>query len=602
MPCSKETKVQDRNSTDESPIGTISTLKLHYQVAMPQPTNHLLEVTFRVTGWNQDALDVKMPVWTPGSYLVREYSRHLQNFEAKTGSGERLAFQKLAKNHWRIQTQGESAVVISYKVYANELTVRTNHLDRTHGYFNGAATFFYIPGYQTQSIIVTIVPPSPDWQVATVLPAIAENTYLARDFDTLVDSPFEVGLQTQLNFEVLGKHHQWVIWGKGNVNPERLIADTQKIIKAEAEMFGGLPYDRYLFILHLTKGYGGLEHKDCCSLIYDRNGFRKQKDYESFLQLVAHEFFHLWNVKRIRPKALEIFDYDQENYTPSLWFCEGVTSYYDNLFPLRAGIYGAKTYLRCLSQEITRYLTTLGRLVQPLSESGFDAWIKLYRPDSNTPNSQMSYYLKGAMVTLLLDLEIRKRHHNQKSFDDVMRIMWERFGKDEVGFTPQDAKSIIESVAGADLTDFFDRYLHGLDELDFAAYLQEFGLQLESNAGQGLALTWGARVVSEQNRTIVKSVAFNSPAQLAGLDAGDELVAIDGLRATVDEVNDRLQMAQVGDGIEVTFFHQDELQTAQVILAEPQPTQFKIVPVKSPTERQASFFTGWLGESLADLQ
>ncbi|MBD2325547.1 M61 family metallopeptidase [Alkalinema sp. FACHB-956] len=579
----------------------MAALKLHYQVAMPQPTNHLFEVTLEVTGWSQDVLEVKMPVWTPGSYLVREYSRHLQNFEAVTPSGEPFVFQKLAKNHWRIQTQAQSTVVIRYQIYANELTVRTNHLDRTHGYFNGAATFFYIPGYQAQPIEVTIVPPSSDWQVATALPEIGENTFLARDFDTLVDSPFEIGLQSRFDFEVLGKTHQWVIWGKGNVNPDRLIADTQRIIEAEAQMFGGLPYDRYLFILHLTNGYGGLEHKDSCSLIYDRHGFRKQKDYESFLQLVAHEFFHLWNVKRIRPQALEKFDYDQENYTPSLWFCEGVTSYYDNLFPLRAGIYGAKTYLRCLSQEITRYLTTLGRFVQPLSESGFDAWIKLYRPDSNTPNSQMSYYLKGAMVTLLLDLEIRKRHHNQKSFDDVMRIMWEKFGKDEIGFTPQDAKSVIEAVAGTDLTDFFDRYLHGLEELDFGAYFQEFGLRLESNADKGLAPTWGARIVAEQNRTIVKSVAFNSPAQLAGLDAGDELIAIDGLRATVDGVNDRLQAAQVGEVLEVTFFHQDELLLAQVILAEPQPTQFKIVPVELPTERQASLFTGWLGESLADL-
>ncbi|MGI0490653.1 M61 family metallopeptidase [Alkalinema pantanalense CENA528] len=602
MPCCWETKAQDRNPADEFPIGMVSPLKLHYQVAMPQPANHLFEVTLKVTGWGQETLDVKMPVWTPGSYLVREYSRHIQNFESVTDLGEQLAFQKLAKNHWRVQTQSQSSIVIRYRVYANELTVRTNHLDRTHGYFNGAATFFYIPGYQTQAIEVTIVPPSPDWRVATALPAIAENIYLARDFDTLVDSPFEIGLQTQFDFEVLGKRHQWVIWGKGNLNPERLIADTQKIIETEAKMFGGLPYDRYVFLLHLTKGYGGLEHKDCCSLIYDRNGFRKQKDYESFLQLVAHEFFHLWNVKRIRPKALENFDYDQENYTPSLWFCEGVTSYYDTLLPLRAGIYGAKTYLKYLSQEITRYLTTLGRFVQPLSESGFDAWIKLYRPDSNTPNSQISYYLKGAMVTLLLDLEIRKRHHNQKSFDDVMRMMWERFGKDEVGFTPQDAKSLIESVTGADLTDLFDRYLHGLDELDFGAYFQDFGLQLESNVEKGLAPTWGARIVTEQNRTIVKSVAFNSPAQLAGLDAGDELIAIDGLRATVDEVNDRLQSAQAGDGIEVTFFHQDELQTAQVRLAEPQPTQFKIVPVELPTERQETLFTGWLGESLGDLQ
>jgi predicted metalloprotease with PDZ domain len=460
-------------------------LKIHYTVAMPQPTSHLFEITLQIEGWQQDRLDLKMPVWTPGSYLVREYSRHLQGFAAEVES-EAIVWEKQGKNHWQLQTAGVSSLTVRYRIFANELTVRTNHLDHTHGYFNGAAVFFFIPGYQQQEIEVTIVPPD-DWKVATALPQVAPNRFVAKDFDTLVDSPFEIGQHTVHPFEVLGKPHEYVIWSeRHNLNTDDLINDTRRIVETEAQMFGGLPYDRYLFILHLpNNGYGGLEHKDSCSLIYKRSVFGDRDKYESFMQLVAHEFFHLWNIKRIRPKALEVFDYEAENYTPSLWFSEGTTSYYDFLIPYRAGLYNAKTYLKNLSQEITRYLTTPGRMVQPLSESSFDAWIKLYRPDANTPNSQMSYYLKGAMVTLLLDLGIRIRHQNQKSFDDVMRSMWQQFGKDEVGFTQTQIKAVIESVAEFDLSDFFARYLDGLEALPFDEYLAGFGLRLISNASEG---------------------------------------------------------------------------------------------------------------------
>lgn len=584
-------------------MSSARSLQLHYQVAMPQPTNHLFEVTLQLQGWSQPALDLKMPAWTPGSYLVREYARHLQNFSAHDDRGQPLAWQKVAKNHWRIENGTTDRITVRYQIFANELTVRTNHLDGTHGYFNGAAIFFYVPNYQQQPIEVTIVPPHPDWNIATALPAKpgSSNTFWAKDFDTLVDSPFEIGLHTRLEQEILGKPHAWVIWGKGNLEVDRLLADTQKIVETEAAMFGGLPYDRYLFLLHLTNGYGGLEHKDSCSLIYDRRGFRKPEQYERFIQLVAHEFFHLWNVKRIRPKALEVFDYEGENYTPSLWFCEGVTSFYDLLIPLRAGIYGAKSYLKHLGQEISRYLTTPGRKVQPLSESSFDAWIKLYRPDANSPNAQMSYYLKGALVTLLLDLRIRTAHNHAKSFDDVLRILWEQFGQEEIGFTPEQLKATIEAVAGQDLTEFFDRYIDGLEELPLESALAEFGVELRSNVAE-VPPYLGLRAAVENNRTIVKFVASGSPAQVAGIDAGDELLAIDGLRVNGEQLTDRLQQAQPGDRLDITFFHQDELQQTQVILAEPQPTQFTLVPVENPSESQAQHFASWLGTPITDVK
>lgn len=581
-----------------TPSTKAQALRLHYQVAMPQPESHLFEVTLQIEGWQQPTLELRMPVWTPGSYLVREYSRHLQDFQASANTA--IAWRKTQKNHWQIETRGQSAITVRYRIFANELTVRTNHLDKTHGYFNGAALFFYIPGFEQRPLQVEIVPPA-GWCVTTPLPAVAGklNTFEAIDFDTLVDSPFEIGTHQIYEFEASGKPHELAVWGQGNVEIDRLIQDTQKIIQVEADLFGGLPYDRYLFLLHLTaNSFGGLEHRNSCSLIYARLGFRAKDKYDRFMQLVAHEFFHLWNVKRIRPKALEVFDYEGENYTPSLWFSEGTTSYYDLQIPLRAGIYDSKAYLNALSQEITRYLVTPGRLVQPLSESSFDAWIKLYRPDANSPNSQISYYLKGEMVTLLLDLAIRVKHRNERSFDQVMRQMWEQFGKNEIGFTPEQLKSVIESVAGFDLTNFFDRYLDGTEELPFDEYLAGFGLRLQSNLESNLIPYTGMTVRAESGRSLIKLVEANSPAQVAGIDAGDELLAINGLRVNAEQLSDRLKDYQVGDTIEVTVFHQDELRVCSVELSEPRATQYQVVAIEQPTKIQQQNLAGWLGKAL----
>jgi predicted metalloprotease with PDZ domain len=569
---------------------------LQYTVAMPEPTSHLFEVTLQVTDWAGATLDLKMPVWTPGSYLVREYARHVQNFRAIDAQGNPIAVAKQSKNHWQLDTAGQSTITVRYQVFANELTVRTNQLDHTHGYFNGAATFFFIPDYQHQPISVTIAAPD-GWAIATPLPPAQnqKDTFIAPNFDILVDSPFEIGQHTVHPFEALGKPHEYVIQaGNHNLDVDTLIIDTQKIIATEAAMFGGLPYDRYQFMLHLpTIGYGGLEHRDGCCLIFSRRGFADREKYEDFLQLVAHEFFHLWNIKRIRPKALEVFDYEAENYTPSLWFSEGTTSYYDFLIPYRAGIYSAKTYLKNLSKEITRYLTTPGRLVQPLSESSFDAWIKLYRPDANSPNSQMSYYLKGAMVTFLLDLAIRMKHQNAKSFDDVLPLMWAEFGRSETGFTPEDLKRVIESVAEMDLTNFFDRYVDGLVELPLDRALADFGLRLVTNADEGKLPPFMGLTL--QHQETVKFVEAASPAERAGINVGDQLVAIEGLRIISEQFSNQLKDYAAGDTVRLTIFHQDVLSEVVVTLEAAKPTQYFVVPLENPTIEQQQRFIGWLG-------
>lgn len=328
-----------------------------------------------------------------------------------------------------------------------------------------------------------------------------------------------------------------------------------------------------------------------------RFGFRAKDKYSRFMQLVAHEFFHLWNVKRIRPKALETFDYEQENYTTSLWFCEGTTSYYDFVMPFRAQIYDEQTFLEGLSKEITRLQTIPGRKVQPVSESSFDAWIKLYRRDANSDNSQVSYYLKGEIVSFLLDLLIRARHGNARSLDDVMRQMWQQFGKEEVGFTPEQLQRVIESVAQVNLDDFFTRYVNGTDELPVDVYLEPFGLQLvaleEGEAVPHLGLT----VKTQNAQESVVFVEAGSPAAVAGIDAGDELLALDGLRVTAEQLSDRLRDYKAGDTIHLSIFHQDELRTLPVTLKSPRPDRYQIVRVENPTKAQQQNYAGWLKKS-----
>ena len=585
-------------------------LKFTYRLSIPEPENHLLHVELTIADGSHIAhgidharfIDLKLPVWTPGSYLVREYAKHLQNFEAIDGAGNSLTWEKITKSHWRVNynssqnnsSQNNSSITIRYRIFCNELTVRTNHIDNTHAFFTGAAVFMYVPEHQDQPYQVEITVPKENWKIATPLPIVGNNPHIfyAKDFDTLVDSPFEIGLHDRYEFTVQDKPHSFVVWGQHNADMQRIVKDTIAIVSVEADMFGGLPYDRYDFMVHASNGFGGLEHKNCCVLLYNRLGFRKEESYLQFINLVAHEFFHTWNVKRIRPKALEVFDYDHENYTSSLWFSEGTTSYYDQIFPLRAHIYDTKHYLKLVNKAITRLQTTFGRNVQSLYESSFDTWIKLYRPDANTHNNQISYYLKGELVSMLLDLLIRHKTNNLRSLDRVMQIMWERFGKKEIGFSEIELHEVIETVAGVDLSSFWNDYLYGTKELDYNYYLEPFGLELRT-ARQDIPFV-GMILKSKNGIAEVEKVEFGSPAQKAGISTGDMLLAIAGIRVTAENFGDRLRDFSAGEAIACTIFQHDLLRTVEVILEEPICHHFEIIQSRNASPNQELNLRLWL--------
>ena len=573
--------------------------EVRHHVAIHDAHAHLYAVRSSFEGpFDGGALELRMATWTPGSYLQREYARNVVEAWAEDGAGKRLPCRKTEKNAWRVETGAASRVTFVTRVYANELTVRTSHLDGTHAYFNGATLFPFRKGEEGAPCRVQVDAPS-GWKIATSLARQSDGTYLADDFDHLVDAPFEIGTHEEIRYDVDGVPHEVVIWGGpgtggrpiGNHDVEKLRRDLEQVCTTHARIMGGLPVKKYLFIVHLSdKGRGGLEHRDSCSLLYPRFGFRPKKEYEEFLRLASHEYFHLWNVKRLKPKAFDPYDLTRENYTRMLWAMEGVTEYYEVMALARAGLIARDRLLAIWGEEATALLRTPGRLVQSVADASFDAWIKFYRQDENSPNALISYYRKGALIALCLDMEIRRRTKNAKSLDDVVRLLFERHGAKGKG-APEDAyaKALAE-VSGSSMDDLLAKYVDGTDELDFAAHMAAAGLawrtreqeapddkggkpgkkqKPDDEDAQQPRVWLGFDTREAGRRTTVSHVFSGSPAMAAGLYPGDELVAVDGWRADDKAWRHRIAERKPGDSIAFHVLRRDRLVDLTLVAAEP---------------------------------
>jgi predicted metalloprotease with PDZ domain len=578
-------------------------LKIHYTLTLARPAQHLLDVTIDVSELRAEYLDFVLPSWTPGSYLIREYARHVQELTA-TADGQPLAWQKRDKQTWRVATGSLGRVRLSYRVYANDLTVRTSHADDTHAHVIPAATFMYVAGATEQPLTVEVVAPD-GWETATGLDADRDGCFVAADYDQLVDSPFEIGRHRTLRFEVDGKPHRIVIWGRGNEDEQRLVADARTIVTTARDLFGGLPYEHYTFFLLLAgkSASGGLEHRNSSSLLLPRFTFGSAKAYERYLTLLCHEFFHVWNVKRIRAAGLGPFDYTREVYTTLLWAMEGITEYYTDLLLVRAGLLTPKRYLERLADDIVTLQHTPARRLHSLECSSFDAWIKLYRPDENSINSSVSYYLKGAIVAALLDLELRRRSGNQHSLDDLMRYLFRQYPLDGPGIPEREGYlSALREVSGQDLSDFFARYIGGTEELPFDQIFAAAGLKLrwdwkdKAADGRSPRPALGLRTRQESGQLKVAAVLTDTPAYQAGISADDEIVAVDGYRVTDDAgLRDRLNDRRSGERVTLTLFRREELRTIEVeLVAAPQDT-LAIEPVPQPNKQQQQIYASWLG-------
>ena len=566
-----------------------------YTVSMSKPFTHLLEVEMRLN-WAQmpEKTEIKMPVWTPGSYLIREYARHVQNFSVAGASGNALVWQKINKNTWQIDTKGAKEIVVKYNVYANELTVRTNELNDEHTFFTPAALLMF-PKDNLKAASTVKVNPYGNWKVATGLPKVAgqTNTFRAENFDVLYDSPFEISDFKEITFDVQGKPHRFVVTGEGNYDLQRIADDTTKIIEEAYKMFGELPYENYLFILNL-RGGGGLEHLNSTALQWNKFGFSAGR-YNAFLGLVAHEYFHLWNVKRIRPDALGPFDYENENYTKLLWVAEGGTSYYENVLLQRAGIIDANDVLAGRAGSFQALQNLPGRFETSVEEASFDAWIKYYRQDENSLNNQISYYDKGDIVNFLLDVKIRTDSNGAKSLDDVMRYLYTEFFKKGKNFTPTDYQKVSEMMAGKSLEEFFAKYVRGRDEIDYNSILSGFGLKLETGAGGRAQAYLGATTADVNGKLTVRAVAAGTPAYEQGLNTNDEIVAIDGLRASQTFLQSVIAEKKPNDKIKLTIFRFDKMRDIEITLGGRAAPNYKIVEAENATEDQKRLYNQYFG-------
>jgi predicted metalloprotease with PDZ domain len=604
---------------------------ISYTLRFPAPQTHYVEVLARIPTGGEPAVELMMPVWTPGSYVVREFSRNVEALEAapaERSAGAPLAVRKTAKNRWRIETGGHPWIAVRYRVYGHEMSVRTNFVDASFALLNGAATFLTPVGLGRRPHEVQVVLP-PGWKsVITPLPAgsgtgAGERTYRAVDYDTLVDSPIYAGNAQVHEFEVAGKPHLLVDeGGEGVWDGARAAAELQKLVREEIAFWGFAPYPRYIFFNLLTEEGGGLEHKDSTVLMSSRFRARTREGLIDWLGLAGHEMFHAWNVKRLRPVELNPFDYEHEVYTESLWVAEGLTSYYDDLLIARAGLMRRDEYLKRLSKQIDTLETGPGRLVQPLSAASFDAWIKFYRKDENFVNSGVSYYTKGAVVGFLLDAEVRRATAGAKSLDDAMRLAYQRYAG-ERGYTPAQFRQTLEEVAGTSLGPFWARAVDSAEELDYQRALDWFGLRFgeykdekddkEKEGGAGKegaeaaeaalpkepAGDLGIDTEVEKGRLIVTVVRRGAAGYQAGVNAGDEILAIDDYRVPPEGWKDRQKAYRPGDRATLLVSRRERLTRLPLTFGEKPPRRWKLEPDPKATPEQKQRLADWLRPAAA---
>lgn len=565
---------------------------IHYSIIPKDLGGHLFEVSVKVENPDPGGQLFALPAWIPGSYMIREFARNIVRIGAES-DGKKISLVKRDKHTWQA-APCNGVLTLHYEVYAWDLSVRAAHLDQTHGFYNGSSVFLRVIGYEHLPHIVDIRRPDFEaceaWRVVTAMPELKAKrygfgAYAASNYDELIDHPVEMGDFELATFKAYGVPHDIAITGRvPNLDIARLLADLKKICEAHIELFEPktkrAPVERYVFMVYaIGDGYGGLEHRASTALICSRGdlpvrGKKEMSDgYRSFLGLCSHEYFHTWNVKRIKPAEFAPYDLQSEAYSSLLWLFEGFTSYYDDLMLVRSGVIDQADYCKPLAKTINGVLRCSGRTKQSVAESSFDAWIKYYRQDENAPNAIVSYYAKGSLVALALDLTIRIQTRGKKSLDDVMRVLWQRYGRDFYsarggrGIAEVEVEALFDEVSGLKLKRFFDRHVRGTEDLPLAKLLVAFGVAFTDSRKDGKP-GLGVRTVRDGNDCKLANVYESGAAHRAGLSAGDVLIALDGVRVTAANLEALLLRYQAGDTVLVHAFRRDELMAFQAVLKQ----------------------------------
>jgi predicted metalloprotease with PDZ domain len=538
---------------------------IHHTLSMPMPQNHYFHLEVELSDFPGDEITMALPVWAPGSYLVREFSKNINQVVAKDENGNALPVVKTVKNKWKIKKGTAKKVIVNYEFYAFELSVRTSFLDQTHGFVTGNNLFMYPEGYLHLGGRLTVIPHASFSKITTALPRSGDGVqtdnsvvYTFENYDHLADCPLEIGNQEEFHFMANGIRHNVAMYGVGNYDVEKLKVDMAKVVEATTAIFGENPNKEYWFIVHnSTVGSGGLEHAN--STVLNVNRWTYEGDgYLKFLSLVAHEYFHLWNVKRIRPAELWPYDYDQENYTDLLWVMEGFTSYYDELILRRAGLYTNDQYLARVKSTLNYVESTIGNKIQPLAHSSFDAWIKLYRPNENSTNTTISYYSKGHLIAAVFDAMIIKANKGKKCLDDLMQVLYFKYYKElQRGFTTAELIQELETLTKLKLGYFFEQHIYGTETIDYGKYMKEIGLNISLRHGE--QIIFGATAVDEGGRLIVKRIAAGSAAEYAGLSVNDEIISYNGFRVDQSDFTKYMNKLDVGEPFALIISRDNQL-------------------------------------------
>tara|TARA_R110000737_G_scaffold352064_1_gene396530 strand:+ start:85945 stop:87729 length:1785 start_codon:yes stop_codon:yes gene_type:complete len=556
--------------------------KINYTLRMEKPQTHYFQVEMELSDFKESELDIKMPVWSPGSYLVREFSKNVDQVIAVDGDGKELKVSKTSKNTWRISKGKAKKVKVNYEVYSFELSVRTSFLDLTHGFVSGSGIFMYVDKHKKDKGTLLVKPYKDFKHITTALPLSSEKlatdgatSFSFDNYDQLVDCPLEIGNQEIFDFTAAGVKHTVGIYGQGNYDITSLKVDMKKIVETATDVFKQNPNKNYTFIIHnVEDGQGGLEHVNSTCLSVNRWTYQGS-DYIGFLSLVAHEYFHLWNVKRIRPIELGPFNYDAENYTTLLWVMEGFTSYYDELLMLRAGYYTQDQYLSKLNGTMNYVEGSIGSRIQPLAHSSFDAWIKAYRPNENSSNTTMTYYSRGQLMASQFDAMIVAKYEGKKCLDDFMQLIYEKyFVKQDRGFTEKEFQDDLSAFIGTDMTDFFDRYIRGTEIPEYDKYFSKVGVDVAQ--GTATETSFGARFSDNGGQLLIRSIRRGSAAEEFGFSVNDEIIAVNGFRVNSNRFSAALETIEKNSTVPVLISRDNVLMELQAGLMEYSYPRFKI--------------------------
>jgi predicted metalloprotease with PDZ domain len=575
--------------TQAGPLRAQASEPIRYTLRFPAPHTHYVEVEAAIPTSGRAEVEVYMATWTPGSYLIREYERNVEAVTAAAGT-RAVAVAKSTKNRWKIATGGAPSVTLRYKVYSREMTVRNNWIESAFAMLNGAPTFITLVERAARPHEVKIELPAAWKRVETALEPVSgsPNTFRAPDFDTIVDSPIIVGNPVTREFTVDGKRHVVLFEGDpAMIDADLVAADVQKIVNAAKNVMGTLPYPHYHFLSMVTEASGALEHKNSYLGMTNRFATRTHAAYMSFLGTLAHEYFHNWNVKRLRPVELGPFDYENENYVKTLWVAEGFTDYYADILPKRAGIETKDEFLDGISNQIEQVQTIPGRLVTPVNMASFDTWIKQYRPDENTANMSVNYYPKGAVIAFLLDAKIRKATSGARSLDTGMQWAMQRYSG-EKGYTPDQFYAVMSEAAGTDLKSWFAKTAESTDELDYTEALDYYGLRFRPVDTRSARAYIGGGTRNDAGRLVITSVRRGTPGIDAGLNVDDEIIAIDDVRVRADGLAARLGQYKVGDKIAVLVARRDRLMKIDVTLGAEPGRSWRLEPLPAATSEQTA--------------